>query len=259
MGVNDAVLVAVGEIVLPVKLIVIPEGALQGFTDEVFDWDHEKYANEIAIDIPGPETDMLGKLAKEFNAYVVATAKSHEPEFPGLFFNNVFMISPHGKVVLRHRKNSRVNRDEAILAQTGIRALRQQPVFTTPNVFPPPGFTPDDAERDPEIREAITPQNCYVCKQDFSTIDSFYDQMCPECAKFNYFKRTELADLSGRVALLTGGRVKIGYQTGLKLPRSCPIFMPSIHCIFFSLFPPAAGILAGVSRKLCFRATIPGP
>ena len=91
---------------LPVKLIVIPEGALQGFTDEVFDWDHEKYANEIAIDIPGPETEMLGKIAQEFNCYLVATAKARELEFPGLFFNSVFLISPRGKVILRHRKNS---------------------------------------------------------------------------------------------------------------------------------------------------------
>jgi NAD(P)-dependent dehydrogenase (short-subunit alcohol dehydrogenase family) len=36
----------------------------------------------------------------------------------------------------------------------------------------------------------------------------------------NFTKRTERADLSGRVALLTGGRVKIGYQAGLKLLRS---------------------------------------
>jgi predicted amidohydrolase len=91
---------------LPVKLIVIPEGALQGFTDEVFDWDHEKYANEIAIDIPGPETEMLGKIAQEFNCYLVATAKAREAEFPGLFFNSVFLLSPRGKVILRHRKNS---------------------------------------------------------------------------------------------------------------------------------------------------------
>lgn len=91
---------------LPVKLMVIPEGALQGFTDEVFDWDHEKYADEIAIDIPGPETAMLGKIAQEFKCYLVATAKAREPEFPGLFFNSVFLISPGGKVILRHRKNS---------------------------------------------------------------------------------------------------------------------------------------------------------
>jgi len=62
-------------------------------------------------------------------------------------------------------------------------------------------------------------QHCYVCKQKYSTIHDFYDQLCPECAALNFTKRTELADLRGRVALLTGGRVKIGYQTGLKLLR----------------------------------------
>jgi len=91
---------------LPVRLIVIPEGALQGFTDEVFDWDHHQYAEEIAIDIPGPETEQLGKLPREFKCYLVATAKAREPAFPGLFFNIVFLLSPQGKVILKHRKNS---------------------------------------------------------------------------------------------------------------------------------------------------------
>jgi NAD(P)-dependent dehydrogenase (short-subunit alcohol dehydrogenase family) len=50
-------------------------------------------------------------------------------------------------------------------------------------------------------------------------VHHFYDQLCPTCAELNFFKRTELADLRGRVALLTGGRVKIGYQAGLKLLR----------------------------------------
>jgi NAD(P)-dependent dehydrogenase (short-subunit alcohol dehydrogenase family) len=44
--------------------------------------------------------------------------------------------------------------------------------------------------------------------------------MCPACGDFNFAKRAELADLRGRVALLTGGRVKIGYQAGIKLLRS---------------------------------------
>ena len=48
----------------------------------------------------------------------------------------------------------------------------------------------------------------------------FYDQLCPACGDFNYRKRTETADLRGRVALLTGGRVKIGYQAGIKLLRA---------------------------------------
>lgn len=44
--------------------------------------------------------------------------------------------------------------------------------------------------------------------------------MCPACADFNLAKRNQTADLHGRVALLTGGRVKIGYQAGLKLLRA---------------------------------------
>ena len=59
-----------------------------------------------------------------------------------------------------------------------------------------------------------------MCKQKYSTIHHFYDQLCPPCAALNFTKRTERADLRGRVALLTGGRVKIGYQAGLKLLRS---------------------------------------
>ena len=63
-------------------------------------------------------------------------------------------------------------------------------------------------------------QHCYVCKREYTAIHHFYDQLCPKCAEFNFAKRTELADLTGRVALLTGGRVKIGYQAGLKLLRA---------------------------------------
>ncbi len=129
------------------------------------------------------------------------------------------------KATVRQRKAARVGREERVLAETGIRRLRRQTVFTTPNVFPPPDFEPGDIARDQdaghiEVREAAGPQHCYVCKQDFTVIHHFYDQLCPGCAELNFRKRTELADLRGRVALLTGGRVKIGYQAGLKLLRS---------------------------------------
>src|SRR5204862_5835769 len=60
---------------------------------------------------------------------------------------------------------------------------------------------------------------CYVCKTPYARLHHFYDQLCPACADENFRARTELADLHGRVALLTGGRVKIGYQAGLKLLR----------------------------------------
>ncbi len=113
----------------------------------------------------------------------------------------------------RERNAARAQRVGAVLDETGIRTLRRRPVFTTPNVFPPEGFEPPDIGGD-------EPQHCYVCKQKFTVVHHFYDQMCPVCAEFNFTKRTELADLRGRVALLTGGRVKIGYQAGLKLLRA---------------------------------------
>ena len=124
------------------------------------------------------------------------------------------------KVVRREKKNARLDRDESVLAETGIRTLREKPVYTSPNVFPPFGFEQAEVEDDPEFREAIAPQHCYVCKQDYLDLHAFYDQLCRRCGDFNFRKRTETADLTGRVALLTGGRVKIGYQAGIKLLRA---------------------------------------
>ncbi len=127
------------------------------------------------------------------------------------------------KASKRDRKAARVERAESELESTGIRRLRRESVFITPSLFAPAGFdNQDDATDDAESasRESSERQNCYICKQDYTTLHHFYDQLCPTCAEFNFAKRGELADLRGRVALLTGGRVKIGYQAGIKLLRS---------------------------------------
>ena len=134
------------------------------------------------------------------------------------------------KIRNRQRKAEKVKRDESVLADTGIRALRSKPVFTTPNVLPPAGFEQQEVTDNPEFREVVEPQNCYICKQDYSRIHPFYDQLCPTCAELNYRKRTETADLRGRVALLTGGRVKIGYQAGIKLLRAGAHLIVTTRC-----------------------------
>ena len=123
------------------------------------------------------------------------------------------------KVVKRKKRVDKVERAESVLAETGIRKLRRQPVFiTSPNIYPPKSDELlTNGEPLPEIEE---PRKCYVCKKEFSTVHHFYDRLCLPCAEENFAKRTELADLSGRVALLTGGRVKIGYQAGIKLLRA---------------------------------------
>jgi NAD(P)-dependent dehydrogenase (short-subunit alcohol dehydrogenase family) len=123
------------------------------------------------------------------------------------------------KVVKRKKRAEKVQRSETVLAATGIRKLRREPVFiTSPNIYPPKSTELlTSGEPVPETEES---RKCYVCKKEFSTVHHFYDRLCLACAEENFAKRTELADLSGRVALLTGGRVKIGYQAGMKLLRA---------------------------------------
>jgi NAD(P)-dependent dehydrogenase (short-subunit alcohol dehydrogenase family) len=155
---------------------------------------------------------LLGALSLEERHRLVAAA--------GDVFNpDVVQRRQWGKALRRREKAAKQQHDDSVLAETGIRVLRERPVFTTPNVFAPEEFEQrelDDAER----REVIDLQHCYVCKQRYVDIHPFYDQLCLSCGDFNYRKRTETAELSGRVALLTGGRVKIGYQAGIKLLRA---------------------------------------
>jgi len=89
---------------LPVRLVAIPEGSLQGFNDEVLDLDHVEYARNIAIDVPGRETRYLGDLARRWNVYIMAQAKARHEAFPDRFFNMGFVIDPQGEVILKHYK-----------------------------------------------------------------------------------------------------------------------------------------------------------
>ncbi|MGW3410130.1 SDR family NAD(P)-dependent oxidoreductase [Streptomyces sp. NPDC000888] len=63
------------------------------------------------------------------------------------------------------------------------------------------------------------PRACYVCKTPYRQVDSFYHRLCPDCAADNTARRALSTDLSGRRALLTGGRVKIGFQLALMMLR----------------------------------------
>ena len=111
----------------------------------------------------------------------------------------------------RKRKLHAVRKaDEALLTQTEIRKARAAAIFSNP----PPREEPWHW---PELQQ---PRTCYICKTSFERLHFFYDQMCRPCAELNYTKRFQTADCAGRVALLSGGRVKIGYQAGLMLLRA---------------------------------------
>jgi len=116
----------------------------------------------------------------------------------------------------KNQREARRQADEALLDRTAIRRLRAVPVFATPS-----RDAPRELEQAPEPHERLNePRSCYICKSSFTAVHPFYDAMCRPCGDLNYARRTMTADLRGRTALLTGGRVKIGYHAGILLLRA---------------------------------------
>ena len=110
------------------------------------------------------------------------------------------------------RREKLKNHDRSLRKKTAIREARAQSVFQEPKQI--------EYSAGRELKELKQPQDCYVCKAAYARIHFFYDSMCPSCGDLNYGKRFQTVDLTGRTALVTGGRVKIGYQTALKLLRA---------------------------------------
>ncbi len=75
------------------------------------------------------------------------------------------------------------------------------------------------AAQGPFAGRLIKAHACYICKVEYVEIDAFYHQLCPTCAVENHAKRDARTDLSGKRALLTGGRAKIGMYIALRLLR----------------------------------------
>ena len=91
---------------MPVKLIALAEGALTGFTDEIFDVPHVTAARDLFIDVPGPETDRLAALARLYETYLVVQCKARWPEVvEDRYFNQLLVIAPSGEIVHRAAKN----------------------------------------------------------------------------------------------------------------------------------------------------------
>ncbi|CAK9781308.1 NAD(P)-binding protein [Cutaneotrichosporon oleaginosum] len=63
------------------------------------------------------------------------------------------------------------------------------------------------------------PHRCYVCSHKYTVVHDLYHHLCPPCASHNIAKRAAGADMRGRVALVTGGRAKIGMYVALRLLR----------------------------------------
>jgi NAD(P)-dependent dehydrogenase (short-subunit alcohol dehydrogenase family) len=115
--------------------------------------------------------------------------------------------------------------DRKLVDQAALRVQRRSPVYAPLRLAAP---SPDERDDRPELHKELA---CYVCKKPFTKVHRYYDSMCESCGYFNYAKREQTADLEGRHALVTGARVKIGYQASLKLLRA------GAHVVVTTRFP----------------------
>ena len=120
------------------------------------------------------------------------------------------------KAVKRHRRVTKRDliseADRAVIAQTATAAPDRIDDETRGNKL-------ETSATGEVAGHLIRSRPCYICKQHYTQVDAFYHQLCPECAAFSHSKRDARTDLTGRRALLTGGRAKIGMYIALRLLR----------------------------------------
>jgi NAD(P)-dependent dehydrogenase (short-subunit alcohol dehydrogenase family) len=116
------------------------------------------------------------------------------------------------KVRRREARQPEVDHDEAVLARTATGSPMRIDDETR-------GIALVSSTSGAHAGTLFKPRGCYICKVDYTLVDAFYHWLCPDCAALSHAKRDQRTDLSGRRALLTGGRAKIGMYIALRLLR----------------------------------------
>lgn len=119
------------------------------------------------------------------------------------------------KKIKQAQKQAAIAREKQARAETGIRRAREAKVFSAPAQI-----TTKNKTSDSKAPLLVSPRNCYICKAPFTQLHFFYDALCSICAELNYQKRFQSAPLNGKVAVITGSRLKIGYQATLMMLRA---------------------------------------
>lgn len=106
-GLIDHLVMKFAAMEFPVKLVVLPEQAIQGFPDSGGGglFRHDDTARGIYnTTVPGPESERLGKKAREYGIYIAGFMRAVEPDFPDRYWNMTFIVNPAGKVIYKHHK-----------------------------------------------------------------------------------------------------------------------------------------------------------
>ncbi len=162
---------------------------------------------------------LMANLSKEQKiALLKVTGQFSRPNRDAIRLRNKEIVQYKRKKIVDHERRAR--------KATGIRSAREAALFTAPKQVTDPS-----ANGTSKNLELVHPRDCYICKADYTQLHFFYDAMCPSCAELNYSKRFQTASLDGQLALITGSRLKIGYQSALMMLRA------GAHVIATTRFP----------------------
>jgi NAD(P)-dependent dehydrogenase (short-subunit alcohol dehydrogenase family) len=134
-------------------------------------------------------------------------------------------VTRMAKAFRRAKREVTKEHDRRIIERAGLRIQRRSKIYAPLWLERP---KPDVAHDRPEFHQE---RNCYICKKPFAKMHRYYDSMCEACGDFNYAKRQQTAELHGHYVLITGARVKIGFQASLKLLRA------GAHVVVTTRFP----------------------
>lgn len=140
---------------------------------------------------------------------VLGIVKDHPNEVPDLDFMKGLISR-----VYKNARRERRKETETMRRQEDLSAKQQTYIFHYQTGKPEEFTAPDD-----DSLHLNKSTGCYACGTRFHEIHSFYHRLCPGCAALHFAKREQRADLKGRVAVVTGGRIKVGFATALKLLR----------------------------------------
>jgi nitrilase len=79
-----------------------------------------------SIEIPGPDADRLGQIAREHEVWLVTGVNERDPTRPGTLYNSLLYHAPDGSLAVHHRKLVPTNHERLIWGQgdgEGLRAV----------------------------------------------------------------------------------------------------------------------------------------
>ncbi len=117
------------------KLVVFPETFIPAYPSSAWakalaGWGEpgakEAFAllHRESLELPGPDADRLGAIAREHGVWLVIGVNELDPARPGTLYNSLLYYSPDGELALHHRKLVPTNHERLVWGQGDGRGLR---------------------------------------------------------------------------------------------------------------------------------------